>query len=125
LSERRRHAATYRLHKDLLKLRREDRVLGRQDRTILDGAVLGPQALVLRYCSPTDDDRLLVVNLGADLNFVPAPEPLLAPVAEGAWTLQWSSDHPDYGGPGIVNPLTEAGWRILASTATLFRATKA
>ena len=125
LSERRRHAAIYRLHKDLLKLRREDRVLARQDRAILDGAVLGPQALVLRYCSPTDDDRLLVVNLGADLNFVPAPEPLLAPVAEGAWTLQWSSNHPDYGGPGILNPLTEAGWRIFASTTTLFRATKA
>lgn len=124
LSERLRHAAAYRLHKDLLTLRREDRVLARQDRAILDGAVLGPQALVLRYCSPTDDDRLLVVNLGADLNFVPAPEPLLAPVAEGAWALQWSSDHPRYDGPGIVNPLTDAGWRIRAATATLFRATK-
>jgi maltooligosyltrehalose trehalohydrolase len=124
LSERERHAAVYRLHRDLLRVRREDRVLARQDRTILDGAVLGPQALVLRYSAPLDDDRLLVVNLGADLYFVPAPEPLLAPVSDGTWTLQWSSDHPRYGGPGIVNPLSEEGWCIPASTATLFRATK-
>lgn len=124
LSERTRHAGIYRLHRDLLRLRRDDRVLSRQDRMTLDGAALGPQALVLRYCASGDDDRLLVVNLGPDLNFVPAPEPLLAPVEDGAWVLQWSSEHPSYGGPGIINPLTEEGWRILAATATLFRAAK-
>ena len=123
-SERRRHAPVYRLHRDLLALRREDRVLSRQDRAAVDGAVLAAQALVLRYAGPKDDDRLLVVNLGPDLNFVPAPEPLLAPVAGGAWVLQWSSDHPQYGGPGIVQPLTKEGWRIPAATATLYRATK-
>jgi maltooligosyltrehalose trehalohydrolase len=124
LSERTRHAAIYQLHRDLLRLRREDRVLARQDRMTLDGATLGPQALVLRYSASGNDDRLLVVNLGPDLNFIPAPEPLLAPVEDGAWILQWSSEHPRYGGPGIINPLTEEGWRILAATATLFRAAK-
>jgi maltooligosyltrehalose trehalohydrolase len=69
-----------------------------------------------------DDDRLLVINLGADLPLIPAPEPLLAPVTGGEWVLQWSSDHPRYGGPGIINPLTEEGWRIPAATTTLFRA---
>jgi maltooligosyltrehalose trehalohydrolase len=123
-SERSRHAALYRLHRDLLALRREDCVLARQDRRAIDGAVLGTQALALRYAGPNDDDRLLVVNLGPDLNFVPAPEPLLAPVAGGAWVLQWSSDHPQYGGPGIVQPLTDKGWRIPAAAATLYRATK-
>jgi maltooligosyltrehalose trehalohydrolase len=123
-SERRRHAAVYRLHRDLLALRRQDRVLARQDRAGLDGAVLAGQALALRYAGPKDDDRLLVVNLGPDLNFIPAPEPLLAPVAGGRWVLQWSSDHPQYDGPGIVQPLTEKGWRIPAGTATLYRATK-
>ncbi len=122
LSERVRHAAVYRLHRDLLHLRREDAVLARQNRAALDGAMLGPQALVLRYRGSADHDRLLVVNLGPDLNFVPAPEPLLAPVAGGGWTLQWSSDHPRYGGPGIINPLCEHGWRIPAAVATLFRA---
>ncbi len=123
-SERQRHAPLYRLHRDLLHLRREDMVIARQDRGSIDGAVLGPQAFALRYCTTTDDDRLLVVNLGPDLNFVPAPEPLLAPVAHGAWTLRWSSDHPRYGGPGIVNPLTETGWRIPGATATFFAAEK-
>ena len=124
-SERQRHAPLYRLHRDLLHLRREDLVIARQDRGAIGGAVLGPQALVLRYCTKTDDDRLLVVNLGPDLNFIPAPEPLLAPVPHGAWILQWSSDHPNYGGPGIVNPLTETGWRIPGATATFFVAVKA
>jgi maltooligosyltrehalose trehalohydrolase len=124
LSERIRHARIYQLHRDLLRLRREDPILSRQDRAALDGAVLGTQALVLRYSGPMDDDRLLVVNLGSDLNFVPAPEPLLAPVAGGSWVMQWSSEHPCYGGPGIINPLTEEGWRILAGTATLFVAEK-
>ena len=124
LSERIRHAAIYRLHRDLLRVRREDRVLARQDRASLDGAVLGPQALILRYAAPMDDDRLLVVNLGPDLNCVPGPEPLLAPVQEGSWMLQWSSEHPRYGGSGIITPLTEEGWRIPAATATLFRAKK-
>ncbi len=124
LSERRQHASIYRLHRDLLHLRRDDRVLARQDRSALDGATLGHQALALRYSGPMDDDRLLIVNLGPDLDFTPAPEPLLAPIADGSWSLQWSSDHPLYGGPGIVNPLTEKGWRIPAGSATLYRAAK-
>ena len=124
LSERKSHASLYQLHRDLLRLRREDPVLSRQDRKALDGAVLSPQALVLRFTSPMDPDRLLVVNLGADLHFIPAPEPLLAPIAAGTWTLQWSSDHPRYGGPGIISPLTEDGWRIRAASATLFKAEK-
>ena len=124
LSERRRNAPIYRLHKDLLRLRRDDAILTRQDRRSLDGATLSPQALALRYMGPADDDRLLVVNLGPDLNFIPAPEPLLAPVRDGSWTLQWSSEHPLYGGPGIVNPLSEQGWRIPSATATVFRSVR-
>lgn len=124
LSERSRHAPIYRLHKDLLRLRRDDAILSRQDRRSLDGATLSPQALALRYMGLADDDRLLVVNLGPDLNFMPAPEPLLAPVRDGSWTLQWSSEHPLYGGPGILNPLSEQGWRIPSATATLFRSVR-
>jgi maltooligosyltrehalose trehalohydrolase len=124
LSERARHAEIYRLHVDLLRLRREDPVLARQDRRALDGAVLGPQALVLRYFTETDDDRLLLVNLGPDLRLVPAPEPLLAPVSGGRWRLLWSSDDPRYGGSGVVNPVTDKGWRVPGGSATLFGAEK-
>ncbi|HEU4683901.1 MAG TPA: malto-oligosyltrehalose trehalohydrolase [Nitrospira sp.] len=120
LRERARHAPLYRFHRDLLRLRREDMVIARQDRRAIDGAVLGAQALALRYCTKSDDDRLLIVNLGPDLHFVPAPEPLLAPVAGGRWRLHWSSDHPRYGGPGVVDPQTDAGWHIPGATATFF-----
>ena len=123
LSERIRHAGIYQLHRDLLRLRRDDPVFARQDRSAIEGAVLAAQALVLRYGGHEDGHRLLVVNLGPDLDFVPAPEPLLAPVPGGSWNLQWSSDHPHYGGPGIINPLTEAGWRIPGATTTVFRST--
>ena len=44
-----------------------------------EGAVLGSGALLLRYIDAERGDRLLVVNLDADLDFTPAREPLLAP----------------------------------------------
>lgn len=34
----------------------------------IDGAVLGPEAFVLRFFGAHNDDRLLVVNLGSDLH---------------------------------------------------------
>jgi maltooligosyltrehalose trehalohydrolase len=78
----------------------------------------------LRFFTDSDEDRLLIVNLGPDLPLIPAPEPLLAPVAGGSWALRWSSDHPLYGGPGIINPLSERGWQVPAASAALFIAAK-
>jgi hypothetical protein len=74
--------------------------------------LLAPEALVLRYFAEGAEDRLLLVNLGPDLDYIPAPEPLLAPPPSGSWQLRWSSDDPTYGGPGIINPLSETGWRL-------------
>jgi maltooligosyltrehalose trehalohydrolase len=48
-SERDRHAELYALHRDLLRMRRQDPVIARQDRRALDGAVLGERAFVLRW----------------------------------------------------------------------------
>jgi len=121
-SERKRHAETYCLHRELLHLRRDDHIISRQDRQAMDGAVLGPQALALRWFTDSDEDRLLIVNLGPDLHLVPAPEPLLAPVSKGLWTMLWSSDHPRYGGPGILNPLTDKGWHVPGRSSVLFAA---
>ncbi len=120
-SERSIHGPLYRLHRDLLRLRREDAVFSAQSRENIDGAVLSPHAFALRYFEETGYDRLVVINLGADLHFVPAPEPLLAPRPDGYWVLLWSSDHPQYEGPGVVNPLTAEGWHIPAESATVFR----
>jgi len=124
-SERVTHAPLYFYHQDLLRLRRDDAVIARQDRTRLDGAVLGPEALALRFFGGEENDRLLVVNLGTDLEYIPAPEPLLAPPDKKAWHLLWSSDDPRYGGSGIINPCGEEGWRLPGANATFFIAKKA
>jgi len=118
-SERLSHAPLYLFHQDLLQLRREDPLIARQDRMRLDGAVLGQDALVIRFFGDEDsEDRLLIVNLGLDLEYVPAPEPLLAPISGGWWHLLWSSDDPRYGGSGITKPTGPDGWRIPGASAT-------
>lgn len=122
LSERERHVEWYALHRDLLRLRREDSVIAQQAREAVDGAVLGTQAFLLRYMGCDGDDRLLLVNLGADLPYQPAPEPLLAPPVGRSWSFVWSSDAPCYGGPGVIEPLTEQGWRLPAGSAILYAA---
>jgi maltooligosyltrehalose trehalohydrolase len=117
-SEREAHAEIRALHQDLLRLRREDPVVSRQSRAAIDGAVLGPTAIVLRYFGDEAGDRLLLVNLGTELEYDPAPEPLLAPVGREGWQLVWSSDDPRYGGPGAVHPCADdAGWRVPAQSA--------
>ncbi|MGZ8383131.1 MAG: malto-oligosyltrehalose trehalohydrolase [Nitrospira sp.] len=119
-SERERHAECYRLHQDLLRLRRKDPVIAQQARDRVDGAVIGPSAFVLRYAGQEGNDRLLLVNLGADCNYRPAPEPLLAPPAGRAWSFVWSSDAPEYGGPGVIAPLSEEGWVIPGGSAAFY-----
>ncbi len=114
--ERERHAWAVSLHTDLLALRRQDAVIGGRQRRALDGAVLGPEALALRFFG--DGDRLLVVNLGRDLELTPAPEPLLAPPAEGGWHMIWSSEDARYGGCGAPSPEAEDGtWRVAGHAA--------
>jgi maltooligosyltrehalose trehalohydrolase len=106
------HSEIFQLHKDLLRLRREDPIISRvHKRGDLDGAVLGPGALVIRYFGSDGDDVLLLVNLGTDLALDPAPEPLLAPPFGKRWTISLSSDDPKYGGSGAAAPDTELeGW---------------
>ena len=121
LAERDRHRNSYALHRDLLWLRREDPVIAQQDRHRLDGAVIGSEAFVVRYPGPEGDDRLLLLNLGPDCDYRPAPEPLLAPPPQRRWSLLWSSDEPRYGGPGVIDPLSDEGWRLTAESAVLYR----
>jgi maltooligosyltrehalose trehalohydrolase len=103
--ERGMHREAWQLHHDLLALRRGDTCLQRaQGQRSIDGAVLSPDAFVLRFFGEAGDDRLLVVNLGRTLHLDPAPEPLLAPPARGAWHVAWSSQEPCYGGIGTLPP---------------------
>lgn len=108
------------LHRDLLRTRRDDSVLAEERGDAMHGAVLGPAALVLRFLGGDRGDRLLVVNLGRDLDLSPAPEPLLAPPREGGWHLALSTEEPRYGGDGTP-PIESTGrWRLPGRSAAFF-----
>jgi maltooligosyltrehalose trehalohydrolase len=118
-SERQSNAGIYSLHRDLIRMRREDPVFRAQLRRGLDGAVLGPEALVLRFFGENGDDRLLVVNFGLDLRLDPAPEPLLAPPEATRWAIIWSSENPKYGGSGTPPMDTFVNWYIPGNAAVV------
>jgi maltooligosyltrehalose trehalohydrolase len=118
-SERERNAEALALHRDLLRLRREDPVLQRQVWRGIDGAVLSPSAFVVRYFSPDGQDRLLLVNLGSDLQFDPAPEPLLAPPSGRLWSVLFSTADLRYGGTGTPSIETEQGLHLPGETAVV------
>jgi maltooligosyltrehalose trehalohydrolase len=119
LAEREDHREVYELYSDLLRLRRTDPVLSAPRPRGLDGAVLGPEAFVLRFFGHEGADRLLLVNLGADLVLDPAPEPLLAPPADMLWRIAWSSDDLRYGGAGVAPVETRRNWRLPGHAAVL------
>jgi maltooligosyltrehalose trehalohydrolase len=123
-SERETHREVYELHRDLLRLRRDDAVFSAQEPRGVDGAVLSTDAFVLRFFGREEmegDDRLLVVNLGADLSLNPAPEPLLAPPAGKVWAIVWSSEDYRYGGTGTPPLETKDGWCIPGRAAVALR----
>ncbi len=109
-AERQSHATAVALHRDLLRLRREDPLFREPGAGLFDGAVLADRAFVLRWFagdsraapvrSAGGGDRLLIVNLGADLSLSSVPEPLLAPPAETRWEVRWSSEDPSVRGDG-------------------------
>jgi maltooligosyltrehalose trehalohydrolase len=83
--------------------------------------VLGPEAFVLRFFGEAQDDRLLLVNLGTDLELTIMPEPLLAPPEGHDWELLWSSEHPAYGGNGAQHPSPDRAWVLAGRAALLLR----
>lgn len=118
--ERERNEEAYRLHRDLIHLRRSDPVLSRAHARRPEGAVLGGSAFLLRYLDASSGDRLLLVNLGRELNYAPAPEPLLAPPGRSGWQLVWSSEDPGYGGCGAPPPEDGEGrWHLPAECTML------
>ena len=119
LTERTKNAWAYSLHRDLLRLRREDPLVSGRSRRGFDGAVLTEQAWVLRYFGDNGDDRLIVVNMARDLHFNPTPEPLLAPPEGRLWRTVWSSENPTYGGRGDYPLDTENNWQFPGEAAAL------
>lgn len=134
LSERETHAEAYALHRDLLRLRRTDPTLQSQGAYGLDGAVLGTSAFALRFFGPIAGgagaarpsyerdvaaDRLLLINLGAELRLGEVPEPLVAPPEHHDWRVLWSTEDVRYGGCGIPPVETSDGWRLTGESAVL------
>jgi maltooligosyltrehalose trehalohydrolase len=127
------HAEVFKLHQDLLRLRREDAVFARvQRRGDVDGAVLSDAAFVLRYFATpgpgtgaetaSKDDRLVLVNLGNDLPMDPCPEPLLAPPPGHRWTIVLTTEDPIYGGTGTPPADTEnEGWLLHGRCAIVLK----
>ena len=121
-TERESNRQSYNLHKDLLRLRREDLPFSAQSPGGVDGAVIAEECLLLRFFSrEDDDDRLLLVNFGRDLHLDPAPEPLLAPPYRKVWQTLWSSEDPRYGGAGTPKLDSEDNWRIPGNAAVVLR----
>lgn len=125
LGQRHKHASAYQMHKDLLRMRREDPVFQRavhKGRHAIDGAVLAAECFVLRYFGErVGDDRLLIVNLGIEQDIAAAGEPLIAPAAGAVWELQWSSEEPEYGGSGTPPQDEGASWKVPAHAAVVVR----
>lgn len=126
-AERETHKGIYQMHRDLLKLRRNDKAFNAQRRGGVDGAVLSDRAFVLRFFgggieTPNPlEDRLLIINLGMDLILNPAPEPLLAPPVDHGWRALWSSENPRYGGLGTPPLETTENWLIPGHAAIVLR----
>ncbi|MGE5731275.1 MAG: malto-oligosyltrehalose trehalohydrolase [Gemmatimonas sp.] len=125
-SERHTHTEALHLHRDLLRIRREDPVIRSRAPRGLDGAVLTDFAFVLRFFGDDGDDRLLVVNLGARYHADPLAEPLVAPPYRRAWTTVFSTESPKYGGWGSPPIETiDDGWWLPPECAVLLAPTNA
>jgi maltooligosyltrehalose trehalohydrolase len=122
------HARAFALHRDLLELRHDDPTVRREgeDGVVVDAVALSEALLVVRYFGVDGDgagDRLLIVNLGVDLEPSSVSEPLVAAPRGHRWQLAWSSDDPRYGGAGARGPQDGRGLFAAGEAAALFAAT--
>ncbi len=121
------HARAFALHRDLLELRHGDPTVRREgeDGVTVDAAALTDTILLVRYFGVEKDgaaDRLLIVNLGTDLEPASVSEPLVAAPRGYEWRLTWSSDDPRYGGSGARGPRSGRGLFAAGEAAAFYSA---
>jgi len=116
-AERELHATSYALHRDLLRLRRDDLVFRRQSSEQLHGVRLGGEAFALRYFGAESGDRMMIINFGPELHLESMPEPLLAPPSNASWRLLWSSEAIAYGGYGPPPFEPDKAWLVPGEAA--------
>jgi maltooligosyltrehalose trehalohydrolase len=121
-AERATNAPTYALHRDLLAMRKTDAVFRlAQSRGGVDGFVLDASAFGIRLFGGEAGDRLLLVNLGRQLELPSIADPLFAPPRHTAWQKVWSSNDIAYGGDGTPELETERGMTIPPECTVVLR----
>jgi maltooligosyltrehalose trehalohydrolase len=119
------HTGWRRLFADLLTLRSRNVAFTPMTMGMVDGAVLSADALVLRFFADEPaNERLLLINLGADLVRTSFAEPLIAPPEGYEWHTQWCSECPEYGGEGVPDVIGPDGWHLTAQSAVVLRPEK-
>jgi maltooligosyltrehalose trehalohydrolase len=124
-SERERHREWYDLHRDLLRLRRDEPAFASQRTDLIEVVALGSDCLALRYFDESavgNSDRLLLVNFGRQLHYWPCPQPALAPPSGQHWEILWSTESVKYGGISTPPVETDTGWHIPAEAAVVLAA---
>jgi maltooligosyltrehalose trehalohydrolase len=119
LAERQKHRGIYDFHRTLLALRRTDPAFSTQRADLIHGVVLNERALALRFFCDVGD-RMILVNLGSDLDLAAQSAPLLAPPYQHRWRLLLSSEDVRYGGKGCRPVLGSDQWIMTAQSAQVF-----
>ncbi|MBA3237678.1 MAG: malto-oligosyltrehalose trehalohydrolase [Parachlamydiaceae bacterium] len=117
-TEREKNKELYRLYCDLIALRQKDPVFKQLRNIVMDGAVLGTDAFLIRFFGKENGDRLLLINFGIDLDLKPGPEPLLFAGENVDWEIILSTESIEYGGEGTPSLLTPT-WRLPAHSTVV------
>ena len=109
------------LYTDLLALRRTDIVLSKlgTDAAAIASSAPTPSVVLLRY-SAGDEERLILVNLGARTT-LRMNDPLLAPPRQRRWVMSWCSERTTYGGGGVASLSLDGQWTLQANCAWVLR----
>lgn len=116
--EKNKFSFMYKLHQDLIFLRKHDPVFSLMGKNRIDGAVLSNDVFCLRYRGE-NEERVLLVNFGKDFHLNPCPDPLLAPPENCFWATLWSSEKADYGGFGSLKIPFHGNWTISGYSALI------
>jgi maltooligosyltrehalose trehalohydrolase len=109
------------LYEDLLALRHGDPVLSAlgTPEVAVETSAPTPEIVLLRYTAG-GRTLLLLVNLGPRTQFA-MNDPIVALSASRRWQLVLSSEHPKYGGSGVVDSFGDGCWDLQAHCAGLLR----
>jgi len=115
-AEKGQHAATLKLYRELLRLRRELPALRTREHDSFEAEQVGENAIALRYTTPSsEDDLLLVVNLGGDVRLALDDKDVTRAPDGRRWELVLSTNEPRYrGNEPVGETFLSGGVTILA-----------